>query len=469
MRYLNEIPYSLGIAQCLLLLLGCIVYAALAILRTSHIDIRRRRGFAAYPILAAVFCGAAAFCCASVIYQANERLPAQAYPWLPWLCLAPAAAALYCAHAARAPACCADAAAFCAFLPVTDGQVRGALLTAALLWLAARASYLLYAEFGYISRHISRLSVKDAFDNLPEGVLITDAGNAPVLVNAQMQALLASLGIGDGSGGRPLWEILCRDPLPDGISRRLVRDDLLVRTADARAWLFRRQTLDIGGAACRQIIAAEVTKQDALGARLSRRNEELDEVNRLLEEEIGRLDETEHERQIVLAKSHLHDVLGQRLSIVHQFIENPRAGAAHIGEIRELIRGIAADVKSPSAADSGEALRRLCATFYMVGTRILITGSLPDGEPQRRVLLYVIREAATNAVRHAKADEVDVTLRRQAGRLYCSISNNGAPPAGKLAEGDGIRGMRYRVEELGGTLRIVRTPRFCVRVSLPCA
>jgi two-component system sensor histidine kinase DesK len=69
---------------------------------------------------------------------------------------------------------------------------------------------------------------------------------------------------------------------------------------------------------------------------------------------------------------------------------------------------------------------------------------------QESVLSLVVREAVTNVVRHAQAHTCRMRLDQQNGSCLLEIQDDGR--GGFSNEGNGLRGMRERVEMLGGTL-----------------
>jgi two-component system, NarL family, sensor histidine kinase UhpB len=81
-----------------------------------------------------------------------------------------------------------------------------------------------------------------------------------------------------------------------------------------------------------------------------------------------------------------------------------------------------------------------------------------------------LQEGLTNAVRHAQAQQIAITLSAEAGRqLALSVRDDGCGiHPGKIA-GFGLRGMQQRVEGLGGRYAIDSEPGngTCVRVTLP--
>ena len=69
---------------------------------------------------------------------------------------------------------------------------------------------------------------------------------------------------------------------------------------------------------------------------------------------------------------------------------------------------------------------------------------------QESVLSLAVREAVTNVVRHAQARTCRMRLEQTNGSFRLEIQDDGLGSSN--GEGNGLRGMRERVEMLGGTL-----------------
>jgi two-component system sensor histidine kinase DesK len=69
---------------------------------------------------------------------------------------------------------------------------------------------------------------------------------------------------------------------------------------------------------------------------------------------------------------------------------------------------------------------------------------------QESVVALVVREALTNVVRHAEARNCELRLSPSNGNCLLEIRDDGR--GGDQVEGNGLRGMRERIEALGGTL-----------------
>jgi two-component system, NarL family, sensor histidine kinase DesK len=97
------------------------------------------------------------------------------------------------------------------------------------------------------------------------------------------------------------------------------------------------------------------------------------------------------------------------------------------------------------------------------GVTTTVVGSVADTDPRHRALLaWVLREAVTNVVRHARARSVVIEL----GAGGIAVTDDGAGCDGQ--EGNGLRGMRERVAGAGGTLDLrPAAPGTRVEVVLP--
>ena len=82
---------------------------------------------------------------------------------------------------------------------------------------------------------------------------------------------------------------------------------------------------------------------------------------------------------------------------------------------------------------------------------------------------FVVAEALTNAAKHARATKIAVSVNVDAGTLVVCIADDGI--GGANPDGNGLRGLRDRVEAFGGTLAIISPPGrgTRLRVTLPSA
>ncbi|MFY9263455.1 MAG: sensor histidine kinase [Actinomycetaceae bacterium] len=158
----------------------------------------------------------------------------------------------------------------------------------------------------------------------------------------------------------------------------------------------------------------------------------------------------------------VHDVLGHSLTVISmkadlaaKLVDHDPVAAkqqnAEIGQLaRSAINEIRLTVSGLRVRMLDEELRDTVAAMQDAGLDVVVTGSASEVEPgYRLVFSWVLREAATNVIRHAGAQQVHITL----GQSSISIDDDGHGFAPTRA-GNGLKGLRERVEDAGGRLNI---------------
>jgi signal transduction histidine kinase len=170
----------------------------------------------------------------------------------------------------------------------------------------------------------------------------------------------------------------------------------------------------------------------------------------------------------------LHDGLQSRLVLLAVQAGVARGSTAELREgIETAIDELRALVHGVMPAELTE--RGLPAAVKGLADRMPIDVALDVAGFERRpspavesTAYFVAAEAMVNAVKHAHAARLTVTLARAAERLSIDVRDDGIGGAGS---GNGIRSMTDRVEALGGKLRIDSALGAGTRVTveLPCA
>ena len=158
----------------------------------------------------------------------------------------------------------------------------------------------------------------------------------------------------------------------------------------------------------------------------------------------------------------LHDVLGHTLSVIILKSElarklmdhDPARAKAEIADVEQTSREALAEVRSTIRGyrdHSLEAeLKHAKATLATAGVMVKSESEPVRLSPaQESVVALVVREAVTNVVRHAQARNCHLRVMPVNGNCRLEIQDDGR--GGGNAEGNGLRGMRERIEALGGT------------------
>jgi two-component system sensor histidine kinase DesK len=175
----------------------------------------------------------------------------------------------------------------------------------------------------------------------------------------------------------------------------------------------------------------------------------------------------------------LHDVLGHTLSVITLKSElagklidrDPQRAGKEIREVEEISRKALSDVRDAIrgyrsqglAAELAQAKSTLETAGLTVQCDAATTVKLPA--MQESVLSLAVREAVTNVVRHAQAQSCHLRLEQVNGSCRLEIRDDGRGT--RSTEGNGLRGMRERVEMLGGTLQRDTESGTTLTITLP--
>ncbi|UWZ81971.1 sensor histidine kinase [Occallatibacter riparius] len=206
-------------------------------------------------------------------------------------------------------------------------------------------------------------------------------------------------------------------------------------------------------------ICLAVGSANTVAAQRMRANQKLS----LAQEEIEHLAKVAERERIA---RDLHDVLGHTLSLVVLKSElagklldhNPERAGKEIHEVEQIARTALAEVREAIRGYRAEGLAaeldRARATLDAAGVTLDCASSAPKMLPaQETVLSLIVREAVTNIVRHAHASHCHISLEQRGRQIVLGIEDDGR--GGIRQEGNGLRGMRERVESIEGRFHIL--------------
>lgn len=183
------------------------------------------------------------------------------------------------------------------------------------------------------------------------------------------------------------------------------------------------------------------------------------------------------EERLVIARE-LHDAVGHHLAALSVNLDlatrlvGEGPGAAALRDAEALSRSLLREVRrvvgrmrddSPTMGLAAE-LEELSART--IGIELRTTLETEPVSPHARAIARCVREALTNASRHGRARVLEVSVVREGVVVVVSIRDDGLG-ATRVVEGDGLRGMRERVEELGGSLSLTGGVGFPIVLRLP--
>ncbi|GAA1955559.1 sensor histidine kinase [Microbacterium deminutum] len=191
----------------------------------------------------------------------------------------------------------------------------------------------------------------------------------------------------------------------------------------------------------------------------------------------AQLEELAVERERGRVARDIHDILGHSLTVITVKSElagrlvdvDPERARTEIAEVETLARGALADVRATVAGVRGVTVSGELAAARSALSAAGISAELPSSTdavpPDRRELAgWVVREGVTNVLRHSAASVCRITL----GPDGVEIADDGVGPTASAASSTGLKGLRERVEAVGGRMTVGRGDLggFSLRVEL---
>jgi signal transduction histidine kinase len=175
---------------------------------------------------------------------------------------------------------------------------------------------------------------------------------------------------------------------------------------------------------------------------------------------------------IGLAQTKLDTDLPQAKKLIAEAHDDAKSALV---ELRNVVRGIAPTILADRGLDA--ALSAVVQRVETSGVPTTLNVHLPQRLPDEveSVAYFVVAEALTNVVKHARASQAVVTVRydEPSAALYVSVFDDGVGGAGANPDEDatGLRGLEERVRAARGTFTVTSpaTGPTIVTAVLPCA
>ena len=322
--------------------------------------------------------------------------------------------------------------------------LRNKLLVIVVLGIIYEIISLIYMYFRYYKKEtITDFSIKKVTDECEVGILVLK-GKKVKLINNKMYEILNKLNIK-------------KDYVTNIIKQSIdqLEKNYCVKVED-KYYVFVVND--------NEIITFDITEVYELHQKLNEQNRKLEENNKKILLSIDNIEELEKEKNLLKLKNKYHDILGQNLSILQQYLNRKNISQENFEEIKFMIQKMFIDIEDTD--DTNTNLENLIKIHKKNGTDIIIDGKLPQNKKVAKVFFEIIREATTNAIRHAGSSKVFVNIKETLEETYMIITNDGRKSNEFITENQGIKDMRRKVEKLGGMFYISTVPEFSVNISI---
>ena len=324
--------------------------------------------------------------------------------------------------------------------------------TAAALLLSALSLSALFLLRRKNRRQLSPVSIKESCDHLPSALCFAWENGQPCLKNLKMDELSHLLTGEALLNANVFWKAIESQPI--------------ITLENGQTWSFERARMEMAGKNVYQITGTNITEEARLQREVEKDNLRLKDMNRRLRQYGQDVQEATREKEILRAKTRVHDEIGRVLMQTRQFLSGTQGDAESVcAAWRQNTRLLLAKYADEQHTDAFEQLTRAAQA---IGVTIARSGAFPqEGTESAQLAEAAAHECLTNLVRHAGGTRLEILSERTAEGWSIRYRNDGDAPSGPIVEGSGLTALRARTEAAGGAMAIAHAPRFELTLTLP--
>ena len=324
--------------------------------------------------------------------------------------------------------------------------------TAAALSLTALSLFASFTLWHKSRRQLSPVSIKESCDHLPSALCFAWENGLPCLKNLKMDELSHLLTGEALLNANDFWKTMELQPI--------------VTLENGQTWSFERVRLGMSGKTVYQITGTNITEEAQLQRELEEDNLRLKNMNRRLRQYGQDVQEATREKEILRAKTRVHDELGHALLQTRQFLSDTQGDAESVcAAWRQNVRLLLGKYADEQRFD---AFAQLARAAQAIGVTIERRGVFPaEGTERAQLVETAAHECLTNLVRHAGGTRLEIIGEKVASGWRIHYLNDGSAPSGPIVEGSGLTALRARTEAAGCAMDIEYAPHFELTLTLP--
>lgn len=346
-------------------------------------------------------------------------------------------------------------------------RIPDIMIIAVMLAIAVVEVLLLRSIYLREKYRITAMSVKEAIDKPPVGILCYAPGSRNLLVNYAMRDLCRKTTGAELINGETFAARLrTGDILPECKTEKMIGSEQVIVLEDGTAWSIAEQELEYEKHGVRILLAYNITKSYQKSVELTKMQAELTALGQRLNKVNQEIVALTTEREVLNAKVKMHDEMGSNLLAIKRFIlieETDRNKDELIASLHRNVEFLLGERETPSH----DEYALIIETAEKLGIAVNVDGVLPESEPQKHIISVAIHECCTNTLRHAHGNELNIRITTEGSMIVADFTNNGTPPEGELSEGGGLASLRELIEGAEGRMRVLLEPEFIIRIELP--
>lgn len=309
-------------------------------------------------------------------------------------------------------------------------------------------------------------SIKRAIDLLPEGICYFMPDGTLKLCNLQMYRLFYMFHQKELQHLDEFNETLKNcDNISDVVRLSDERNTYLF--PDGKAWRCRQnEVTDQHNNTYTEVVFYDLTVQYQKNLELKKQTEKLKEISRELTQLSDNVSTMIREKEVLAAKTQLHNQMGAGLIVVRNNLMN--RDMTETAEAIKMLRQVLNDIKNNNEDTSEEGeFTKFLQDAETMGVKVNCLGELPKCKEHIKVFVLAMRECLTNSVCHAEATELTIKMDDKDGVWSIQITNNGTVPESEVIPRGGLKNLKRHTLDCGGEIKIQSQPFFALTITIP--
>lgn len=303
---------------------------------------------------------------------------------------------------------------------------------------------------------LTNWDIKHAFERIDVPIWTVRQSGLIQMENPAAHRAKRQLALYSGDDMNTLITKLKEQANQEVLQSNLMADDLHLRFSN-KSYMLRKKSFVHRYKNYSHYHLYDITELDKRLIKLEELNKQLTEGNKHLEKVIKNLASMVYSQERIKARINMHDILGQRLAILRIGTEYMLKNKAVLPQCSHddlicMVDGILKDLRNePDVSDPIAYMNTLRETFSMINVNIFSYNLKMIRPEDRSLICQILRESATNSVRHGQATAIYYFYESVTHCLF--VQDNGLPPFNKhFHEGTGLSTMRNKIEAIGGKI-----------------
>ncbi len=329
-------------------------------------------------------------------------------------------------------------------------------------------------EIRFEYKQFRKSNVREAIDNLPNGLCFSDQYGQPVLMNYNMVEYAQKICGYRLKNADTFWRDLLEKEPAAGVRRLKTKkpmpNQLTFVLPDGSVLQVGRKQLFIPHLGPYiQTTISDVTMLHELYHQAEENNEKLRVQRREIRELTDRMIRTNHEEEVLAHKIRIHNEMGQMILPTRQMLLGHATLTEYksIGKQWKQIAEKFGEIAGQEAGNARELLQEIFDIAEQIGCEVHMKEDLPASLVSDAWIRQAIREGIINAVRHGMATQIWLSMETNGDAYTLHLMNDGVLPKGEFEMRGGLKNLSEALRAKGGTIQIHTTDKFELVIHVP--